>query len=357
MNSNNLSSVQLTKISDNPNALKNGDTVFVRVLAKESTGNYIVTFAGSKLHVSSERQLEVGSAFKALVTITDGKVLLTPHSESYNPRQTFSLQHTDMLPQLKIYLQNLGLPLDSISLKIVQYFQSFGMSFNYTIAQKARAIGLKFPGKEDEATEIALFLEQKGIAADIETVLELLGVFYGSPTGNNLQHNSNSESLDKNKIDSEESLINRIYDNVQDILTRECGLLALLNHHYVNPLHWIILPFETLDEEKNITGSIRLLLDIDKKTTEKIIIFSNFTRNKSNVVLYCNKGTILDKTGYSIQFCCNGQDGFQNEKKLVELFRSVLPKNILFDISYNSELLSNSVFTSNSSISFVQVDA
>ncbi len=354
----NLSSVQLTKISDNPNALKTGDSVFVRVLASEGNGQFIVSFAGKKMSVFSERELDVGTAFKAFVKITNGKVFLHPQNESQNAKNVFSVKESETLIQLQSFLQDLGLPNDLISLKIIQYFQSSGMAFNVKIANKARAIGLRFPGRENQATEIALFLEQKGIDANIDTVMELLGLLYGDSHQQSPRHNQ-SDDTDEifEKKERDTILLDSLYENSRDIFTKEVGLLALVNHTYVNPQHWVVLPFETMGKNAELNGSIRLLLNIDKKTVEKMVIFANLTGNNSFVVIYCTKSIIQNKSDYSLQFCFSKKDEFQNEKYFVDMLKNVLPQNMSFDISYNVELLENNVFTNDSTISFVRVDA
>ena len=353
-NMQNLSGVKLTNITDNPNALKSGDSVFVRVLAKEGSGQFIVSFAGKKMSVFSERNLDIGSAFKALVTIANGKVFLTPQTDSQNAKNVFNL-NSDTLMQLKNFLQDLGLPNDMLSLKIIQYFQSSGMSFNAKLASKARSIGLKFPGRENEATEIALFLEQKGIDANIETVMQLLGVLYGGQQ--QFHHNQNDDSAEPaNNSANNKTVLDQLYENPQDILTKEVGLLAVLNHTYVNSQHWIILPFEMMGNESELNGSVRLLLDLEQKTVKKMVIFANLTSQNQSIVLYCKKCCVENKDGYDIQFCFNKKDSSQNEKQLVAMLKNLLPKNIHFEVSYNAELL-ESIFTIDSTISFVQVDA
>ncbi|HAO30620.1 MAG TPA: hypothetical protein DCQ43_04635, partial [Treponema sp.] len=51
-------------------ALKTGDSVFVRVLQNKGNGSYLVSFAGNRFEVQSERSLEVGQSFPALLKVT-----------------------------------------------------------------------------------------------------------------------------------------------------------------------------------------------------------------------------------------------------------------------------------------------
>ncbi len=372
-----LSSIELTKMTSNPKALQDGSSVFVRVLSKGDGAAYTVSFSGSTFSVFSQRELQTGSAFRALVNIKDGKIFLTPQAESTNTVQKFSVSTQESISQLQTFFHDLGLKSDVVSLRIVQYFQSAGASFNMKLANKARAIAQKFPGKEDEAAEITLLLEQRGVNADMDTVIEVFNSLYGGnreqgefeDEENESTSNDDSEivvddtQVRKNTWDDEQSedldVLKNIYSNPESVIQKETGLLTFINHVRTNPLHWIILPFEYGENGREITGSIRILLNYDKKTTENVTIYAFFCgKNYKFVVKYKSKvdGSVSKQQG-TIQFCSEQNESEQNEKVLCEMLKTCLPQDFNFDVSYSKELANDGLFTLASHISVVKLDA
>ncbi len=374
--SNSVSSVQLTNITSNPNALKNGSNVFVRVLAKGQGGEYLVSFAGNKFNVYSQKELQTGNAFRALVTIKDGKVFLSPQSQGNQSVQKFSATNSESISNLTGLLQDLGLKSDGISLRLVQYFHSSGLSFNMKLANKARAIGLHFPGKEADAAEIALFLEHRGISADVDSVMELLGVLYGEDRNGSNSSSDNSkeqsdseetsvdqdnEKVEENMDDAEgegENHVTSLYANPKHVAQQPEGLLTFVNHNRQNPLHWIILPFEYGEDERKIIGSVRILLNYTKKSSEKLVISAFFCgKNYKFVVKYRGEGDATNRQRCVIQFCTDRNDTSYDTNKLCDLLASSLPKSLNCDITYAEDLLHDGIFTLDSLISVVQLDA
>ena len=167
-------------------ALHEGDTVFVRVLSQQGKNRYAVSFAGQRFNVFSQRALPNGASFSAAVKIKDGSILLVPQNRTHtisngaNAVKHVSFMEADVSGRLNAFFEQALLPSDDISLRLLQFFQENGLRFNGRQAQKARAAALRFAGREKEAAEAALFLLEKGVQPDEQTLGELLDVLYGS---------------------------------------------------------------------------------------------------------------------------------------------------------------------------------
>ncbi len=365
-----LASIQLSSSQAHTSLLQDNSRVFIRVLEKRFGNEYVVSLLGNKFTVVSQRPLIEGSAFRATVTIKEGKVFLSPDSLYHqNSIQKFSATGADSLVKLQGFLQNLGLPQDSLSLRMVQYFQSSGLTFNMKLASKARSIGLKFPGKEHEAAEVSLFLEQKGISSSVDTVLEVLSLLYaddqhekGSKKKKSSE-NANETEDDTLEIDSrlhrgvvhdEDSndIIERLFEDSVSVLQRQQGLLGFLNQLYVNPLHWIILPFEL---GSSVSGSMRLLLDFEKKTTEKVLIFAFVGGKKIDfMVEFKNAEMDANSTRYVVHVSC---DSKLEQRHISSILNSCLPQGIDCEVQFTYLHANSALFSQGDSISVVEVEA
>ncbi len=363
-----LSSIHVTNKTTQIDGIQNNSSVFVRVLEKGKGSEYTVSFLGNRFSVFSQRSLSEGTAFRAMVTIKDGKIFLTPtFSGGENSIQKFSATGADSLLQLQGFLQNLGLAQDSLSLRLVQYFQSSALAFNMGLASKARSIGLKFPGKEHEAAEVALFLEQKGVSANVDTVMEVLGLLYGDGSQENENKRKSDQDMDEGssqndcqnnyaqgEVEKEEHdiLLKTIFEEGIKVLQKHAGILSFINQNYVHSLHWVILPFEMGND---INGSIRLLLNIEKKITEKAVIFA-FVGGKNYEIMVECKGNRADIHAKKYVLHVSSDSKIE-KKRMCNILYSCLPQGIHCKVVYADTLLSDALFSGGSAISIVEVDA
>ena len=61
---------------NNAKALREGSSVYVRVLKNNGNGSYKVSFAGGSFDIRSSVPLEVGSSFKAGISLAGSRVIL-----------------------------------------------------------------------------------------------------------------------------------------------------------------------------------------------------------------------------------------------------------------------------------------
>lgn len=367
-------------------ALHEGDTVFVRVLSQQGKNRYAVSFAGQRFNVFSQRALPNGASFSAAVKIKDGSILLVPQNRMHtisngaNAVKHVSFMEADVSGRLNAFFEQALLPSDDISLRLLQFFQENGLRFNGRQAQKARAAALRFAGREKEAAEAALFLLEKGVQPDEQTLGELLDVLYGSSeqdgnTGDSAQeqdgqdrdggssdgkHSGHRRAPDGSEDDVDGSAgnggslpvgeevtgnwapavgtdtaknaasaepdnflqkLSLLYENTDECLALPCGLLSFVNHYKTSCKHWVLLPFDYDIGNKSFNGVIRLLLNTQEKKLEKIGI-SAFSPVKNYFFmvhlhrLHNLKINNLKKLQLSVNYCVTPEPPHAQRRKL-----------------------------------------
>lgn len=167
-------STYFSKIQNNAKLLKTGDSVFVRIISNKKNGKYEGSVAGIKISLNSKNPLKVGSTFVATVNIKNGKLEVIPKQDFISIEQNQG--ELEILQNEKIFefLENLGLPQDSISLELLKQMKQLDMSFNLEVLKKFHQISLKFKGKEKSASQMLLLLLKNEINANDEEFLQLL---------------------------------------------------------------------------------------------------------------------------------------------------------------------------------------
>ncbi|MBQ1713358.1 MAG: hypothetical protein II030_03080, partial [Treponema sp.] len=180
-------------------SLKEGQSVFVRVLADNGGGQYTVSFANSRFNVSCQSKLSLGQTFNASVHLgADGKILLEPFSKmaggaslgsvgtGANVGALFSPYGGNAdFSSLYNMLSAEGFVPDELSAKLFLFLQQTGVRIDRTLMAKARSLALRFPGRERQAAEAAALLMEDGIEASDSTVKKVLELFYGDRGGGN----------------------------------------------------------------------------------------------------------------------------------------------------------------------------
>lgn len=308
------------------NIILDGSKVFVRVLSKNQNNTFTVSFAGNKFDVYSDKPLLPGTEFHAKISTKNGAIILNPVKETIDSETSNLIKINSSIPSTNIEITNwflqMGLPADSVALKIVQFFQQMGIKPDLKVLSKAWRLAQKFPQKEKKAAEIAMFLEEKGIYADENNIKYLLELLEGNSNDNYNQDKNNA-------------------------------LLQYINHKTENNKFWIVLPFEyTINETEKLkaTGSIRILCNKDKKSTEIIKIYSDLSRKKYYFVLYFTK---LNKKSVLLHFCQEPQLPILEQKKQITTLTEILNKHFLADVSYNGNLAGEGIFTSDTEVMFI----
>ena len=218
------------------NLIKEGSSVLVRILKDSGNGKYVASFAGGRYAISSKEKLVPGSSFMARVSITDGKLNLSKIQNTVqNQLSDKSVVQSSnvMTPQVAELLASLGLPQDNISKMLLQTIVGFGAKINLDKINKARNTALKFPGKEEEASEAAMILIEKGIEPTIENIQD---VMTGFGLSSEVEGNSSEKQIGKFENHEIEMLAEQFKEYFTELLNgRQIGkspegFLTVFNH-------------------------------------------------------------------------------------------------------------------------------
>lgn len=315
-------------LTDRENApLREGSIVSVRVLKDLGGGRYTVFFGGTRCNVSSRTPLKAGDIFQASVALDkNGTVILKAQNEG---AESVRQAENSFITLLK----NLSLAPDGVNLKLLGFIQQTGLRLDRSLIARARMIASRFPGKEKAAAEAALMLLEKGIDPD-EVLVEGL-ISAGEREGS---HEGSQKGSSPEKNEGEGTFLSRLYASS---LPRKGGLLTLVNHmKNAGDKHWVILPFEWETGKGTAKGKIRILTDIRRRETEKIVISCKFSVTNYYFVVYYNKSTVKE-----VRFCTLPalltDKILPSEKSLGELFSSGMNPGSSVSVIYSTSALTD----------------
>ena len=294
---------QTALTNGNVNSLREGGSVYVRVLKSLGNNSYKVAFAGRMLEINSDLSLKEGTAFLAKVKFSNQQIILQQlenHSQIENRLLKISGNaQSEILsnPQFIEYFKKLGLKPDEINLAMFNQMRELGLSFSKEQFNRIRILAERFKDKEAQAAQIAMILEQKGLSSDFESVWAILDEDFNS-------------SLFASSSGLKEGDNNPFKNFIEEILSgfatkdNKPGLLTLFNHLGFkfdkgrSFGSWIKIPFEFSYDKDGVkkygTGNLSAFLENEKKSVKKCQISFNFSITKYYFVLYyhrkrCNK--------------------------------------------------------------------
>lgn len=333
--------------------LREGSSVFVRIISKTGARSYEASVSGSRFSVSSQAALKPGSTFTATVLIRNGKIALVPQpdaglSAGNNPLiQNFSAEiRGDGLladQRLAAYFMSFGLVPDAVTLMLFNEMKELGMRFDPSLLNKTRRMAQSFPDREKEAAEAALILEQKGISPEESAVEAVLG----TDTDNDMaggKKDAEQQGLSNAFISAEEDKAGYTAEDIVDEVHRYFsgifngiipggsnreGMLTVFNHRGFfrddsRRGSWIQIPFEiSLDGgNKQGKGLFRCFLEKDFQKDKKIVIKIDFDVKSYFFVLYYNQG-LCKKIRFRVF-----PDSLKTEREKLKKNLQILLKNI-----------------------------
>ncbi len=317
-----VSSISLQNVFSLPVNLRAGDTVRVRVVGMQQ-GGYVVSFGGARFAVSSNRPLEIGSAFSARIEFSqDGKIVLEPEAEE---------KQLALNSGFASLLDSFEFASNPLASGLFQMMHQMGMKIDLDRIKRFSQLGLRFPGKEAAASQVAMLLEQKGIEPTEENILRYLLMVDPDAGQENPEFNSPGEEKKDPGIDG--SFLDRIFGPVE--FPKE-GLLTFANHvrNREGSGHWIMIPFEWNSGRKNYRGSISILLNLDLRKTEKIQILCKTACKKYSFIVYFKDNKVRE-----VRFCSLPplltSDIRKEEMRIGELFCSGMNGNSV-PVTYSS---------------------
>ncbi len=147
----------------------------MRIIADKGGGRYEGSVAGARVSITSKQSLATGTSFTASIISKNGQILLTPNLGELNnvSQQTFELALMQN-EELASFIQNMGLPADTLAFHLLQQTKQLGMKMDSALLAKIYNLSVKFKGKEKRAGELLSILTKKGIDFSEEDLLALL---------------------------------------------------------------------------------------------------------------------------------------------------------------------------------------
>ena len=134
--------------------------------------------------------------------------------------------------QLSAFIQNLGLPADTLGFHLLQQMKQLGMKLDSNLLSKIYNLSVKFKGKEKRAAELVSILVKKGIDFSEEDLLALLQELDSDP---------DEQSDDKQSEVEEYKLLNKI-NSIKN--------------------SWQLLPYEIVSNDGQLAkGSLGFFID------------------------------------------------------------------------------------------------
>lgn len=317
-----VSNISLQNAFSLPATLKAGDTVRVRVVGLQQ-GGYVVSFGGARFSVSSNRPLEIGSSFTARIGLSpDGKVILEPEAAE---------KQLGLNSGFASLLESAEFASNPLASGLFQMMHQMGMKIDFDRIKKFSQIGLRFPGKEAAASQVAMLLEQKGIEPTEENIMHYLLMV--DPDGGQDAFEFNSPGNEKKDTELDGGFLERMFGPVE--FPGE-GLLTFANQvrNREGSGHWIMLPFEWNSGRENYVGNISILMNLDLRKTEKIQILCKTTCKKYSFIVYFKDNKVKEVRFCSLPPLLTSQIR-KEEMRIGELFCSGMNGNSV-PVTYSS---------------------
>lgn len=321
------------------NLLKEGSSVFVRILKQSSPNTYIGSFAGGRFLIESKNPLKAGSTFMAKVSFNNGKLNLTQVDSSSDKKLDVSVKNfSGLTGEVSDLLLSLGLPPDGISKTLLQAAIFSGAKINSDKLNKARNAALRFKGKEKEAAEAALILMDKGLELDDKKISAIINFFSEEKDGRKLFNQKEEykfSEIEKSLKEFFASLTGQTENPEFENKKNDFGFLTVFNHllsrdfssdknkNEESRYSWIVFPFEMefkkgLETRKG-SGVFRVIYDLLEKNAKKVTVNLNlYGKNWFFVVDLNIEG--ISKIGFSVEPLDKKDDMKNFEKKLKKFF-------------------------------------
>ena len=238
LQTNNVSHINSLTLQGHTTVLKEGASVFVKVLVDKGNGVYEGSVAGHRVHINSAKGLEVGSSFVASISSKNGTIYITPKDEIKLNNNPYIQINTVEGNQLANLLARLGVPVNNLSANILKMMMMMEMKIDGDVLRNIFIMASRHKGKEKAASEILLLLKDKQINVSEDELEALISYLEG--------YNDNlSDLAEYTNKDNSKDIINKINEtdrgwtlvpyNLLDIKTNEVigsGILRLLYSKY-----------------------------------------------------------------------------------------------------------------------------
>lgn len=239
--------------------LSEGSSVYVRIIKKDGNNSYTAAFGGGRFSIKSELPLKPGMGFFTTIMLENNRIVLQQQNVKMIV-QDAGLQKINSVidmtgrisdPKLISYFERIGLIPDEISLSLYNQMRNLGIRFERALFIKARAIGMKFKGREKNASIIAYLIECKGLQASEKSVEEIMS------GGEKSMSFSEDFDFSNNTRENPVRDFFKMILNGEKISSTKEGVVTLFNHlgfSYSRASiqgNWIKIPFEFSSSKAN----------------------------------------------------------------------------------------------------------
>lgn len=361
--------INIVNSTNSPNVLKDGNSVFVRILnATENPNKYIASFAGNLFEVTSKEKLLPGSQFRATIKLQGKTLQLIPNkiSDTKAENQISKLDvksFTENNQQIINLLKNLNLPQDKISLSLVQYFQQHQLKLDIPQIKKSRnkaksilSKNSQISGKSENSSskeindadlinlsQLDLEITTKGFSFsedNLEKLAKTINLFE-NPEENLNNSSENEESSTKEENSNEE-------------LNQRKKFLPFLNQvkNQHSSFHWIFLPFEIKIKDIRYFGNIRHLINLEDKKLQKTHIFCANDETKLYFMIYYSYKD--NKSFKTIKYFCEPENNSKDILMLKEIFSD---SQDVTEITFSEQAKMQDLFTEDLPITILELNA
>lgn len=281
------------KLMRHADHLKSGSPVLVRIIGAKGNGRYEASVAGTRIFLSSAKNLKAGDTFKGIIGLKNGFITITPAEGaetlgSASIKETFSLGEIlpgnlfDPVssPALASLLASLNLPSDNFSFNMLLQFKQLGMKLDPKIMRKIRREAEKAPNPKEKMEELVMKAQKR-----LESVQVSDQAF--------LQEKTDSSEEEKRAFSSGNSLfsedwLSEIKNFISEVtggnLENRPGELTLMNHtgffkDKTSEYSWIQIPFEItnpFEEKTEGNGKIMIMLGSSDKSFRQMNLHINY---------------------------------------------------------------------------------
>ena len=283
---NQLLSIQAAHISQlgpHRNVLKQGASVYVKVIADKGNGVYEGSVAGNRVNITSSKGLNVGSSFVATISSKNGTIYITPKDSNSGISQQPFIQINQMEnSQLFQLLSSLGVPVNHLSGNILKMMMMMELKVDSNVIRNIYTMASKHKGKEKAASELLIVLKEKGLNISQEELEELLIYL---------------ENINNNKADGQRQQEKSVINNVNKITGG-----------------WFIIPYNLVEigtDELIGAGIIRIFYN--KYNNLKIINLNCYFNNKEYLFSLSFENKKCKEIKFNINPSDKDQDVYENQ--------------------------------------------
>ncbi len=229
--------------------IRSGDFFSVKVVRNEGGGRWTVSLGGRLFPAFSEHPLSIGQKIR-VQALWNGDTLM--------------LRLPQKLPLIPRLLGSVGLPTDALSRLVVSMLARTGLALNPQRILRLRNILASLPRADRDGARLLALLEEKGIeptSAELQLLLSLSGGDAG--TGGGDRRKEGRSGGEKGEIPVPE--LSDLFRNRMVRYTEQGDSpLQLFNHLPGADGQWVVLPFAVRIGNREMNGSMRLLLGRDR---------------------------------------------------------------------------------------------